>query len=339
MDADKWGTEENRGCGPLYYPSHFPGRPGKNHENPVTMRVFGHKLDPSAPSPQYEGIQPYRYANPLGEVCTTIRLLISGQKLRKLLQGTQSLLRRSWSLRYFSPFKHKLVTTEYKTPKMCDIQSCKIHFTSRHILHQHLQHLSHRFTSASKTQHRNLLTVVSATSAPPIQHLRHQWNVCHRVVSRFTRRTLPTANISLWKSFAVSTLAHKKKTHNISLLFGITLKHGRHFDYRNQPVNIRVGVCYLDCHEAGLCCYLVIHIENLLRPLQLFYFHLWPILPTLPPIDSRPTYVSVSPHQLYWANSFHVFFICPHSTCPAHVILLDIMVIRRPKLKFKYGSE
>jgi hypothetical protein len=27
---------------------------------------------------------------------------------------------------------------------------------------------------------------------------------------------------------------------------------------------------YLGCHEAGLCCYLVIHIENLLRPLQLF---------------------------------------------------------------------
>jgi hypothetical protein len=38
---------------------------------------------------------------------------------------------------------------------------------------------------------------------------------------------------------------------------------------------MRTGVCYLDCHEAGLCCYLVIHIENLLRPLQLFYFHLW----------------------------------------------------------------
>jgi hypothetical protein len=36
-------------------------------------------------------------------------------------------------------------------------------------------------------------------------------------------------------------------------------------------------VCYLDCYEVGLCCYLVIHIENLLRPLQLFYFHLWPI--------------------------------------------------------------
>jgi hypothetical protein len=29
-------------------------------------------------------------------------------------------------------------------------------------------------------------------------------------------------------------------------------------------------VYYLDCHEAGLCCYLVIHIENLLRPLLPF---------------------------------------------------------------------
>jgi hypothetical protein len=36
-------------------------------------------------------------------------------------------------------------------------------------------------------------------------------------------------------------------------------------------------VCYLECHEPGLCCYLVIHIENLLRPVQLIYFHLWPV--------------------------------------------------------------
>jgi hypothetical protein len=62
------------------------------------------------------------------------------------------------------------------------------------------------------------------------------------------------------------------------LLFGSTLlKHGRQFDYWYQPLNMRMRVCYLDCHEAGLCCYLVKHIENLLRPLQLFYFHLWPI--------------------------------------------------------------
>jgi hypothetical protein len=34
-------------------------------------------------------------------------------------------------------------------------------------------------------------------------------------------------------------------------------------------------ICYLDCHEAGLCRYLVIHIRNPLRALQLFCFHLW----------------------------------------------------------------
>jgi hypothetical protein len=40
---------------------------------------------------------------------------------------------------------------------------------------------------------------------------------------------------------------------------------------------MRIRVCYLDCHESGLDCYLVIYIEKLLRLLQLFYFHLWPI--------------------------------------------------------------
>jgi hypothetical protein len=37
---------------------------------------------------------------------------------------------------------------------------------------------------------------------------------------------------------------------------------------------MRVRDCYLDIHEAGLCYYLVIHIENLLHLLQLFYFQL-----------------------------------------------------------------
>jgi hypothetical protein len=39
------------------------------------------------------------------------------------------------------------------------------------------------------------------------------------------------------------------------------LKHGRHFDYWNQPLNMCMRICYLDCHEAGLCCYLVIHSQ------------------------------------------------------------------------------
>jgi hypothetical protein len=48
------------------------------------------------------------------------------------------------------------------------------------------------------------------------------------------------------------------------------LKYGRHFEYSNQTLNMRMRVCYLDSQEAELCCYLLIHIENLLRPLQLF---------------------------------------------------------------------
>jgi hypothetical protein len=40
---------------------------------------------------------------------------------------------------------------------------------------------------------------------------------------------------------------------------------------------MRMCVCYLSSHEAGLCCCLVMHMENLLRQLQLFYFHLWPM--------------------------------------------------------------
>jgi hypothetical protein len=69
-----------------------------------------------------------------------------------------------------------------------------------------------------------------------------------------------------------------QKTHNRMLLFGSTpLKHDRHSDYWNQPLNMRMLVWYLYCHEARLCCYLLILIGNLLHPLQLFYFNLWPI--------------------------------------------------------------
>jgi hypothetical protein len=69
-----------------------------------------------------------------------------------------------------------------------------------------------------------------------------------------------------------------KSTDNRTLLFGNTLlTYGHHFDYWTQPLNMLMRVCYLDCHEGRLCCYLVIHVWNLLHPLQLFYFHSLPI--------------------------------------------------------------
>jgi hypothetical protein len=78
-------------------------------------------------------------------------------------------------------------------------------------------------------------------------------------VNRFTPQTLPTVKRkhSLRTPFALSLLAYKKKTNNRKLLFGsILLKHGCHFDYWTQTLNMRTRVCYLNCHEAGLCCYL-----------------------------------------------------------------------------------
>jgi hypothetical protein len=99
----------------------------------------------------------------------------------------------------------------------------------------------------------------------------------HQVLDAFTRQTIPTV---IRKHFLTNILCIEsfcqQKTHNRALLFLSThLKHGSHFDYWNQSLNIHMCVCYLDCHEAGLCCYLVIRIENLLRPLQLSYFYLW----------------------------------------------------------------
>jgi hypothetical protein len=95
------------------------------------------------------------------------------------------------------------------------------------------------------------------------------------VVNRFTRQTHPTVNRKhfLWIFSGLNSFVLKNTTERCTSV--ILLKHIRHFDYWNQPLNMRMRVCYQDYHEAGLCCYLVIYIGNLL---QLFYFHLWPII-------------------------------------------------------------
>jgi hypothetical protein len=123
-------------------------------------------------------------------------------------------------------------------------------------------------------------TFVSATWSSIICDFRTSLReFLNPVVNRFTRQTLPTVcrkhffmNILCIKSF------YPQKPRNRMLPFDSTLlKHCRYFDYWNQPLIMRMRVYYLDCYEAGLCCYLVIHTENLLHQLQLFYFHLWPI--------------------------------------------------------------
>jgi hypothetical protein len=77
------------------------------------------------------------------------------------------------------------------------------------------------------------------------------------VVNRFTQQIISTEQreLFLWIYFASSHFAH-----NRTLLFSsVLLKHGRHFDYWNEPLHICMCICYLKCHDDELCCYLVTH--------------------------------------------------------------------------------
>jgi hypothetical protein len=129
-------------------------------------------------------------------------------------------------------------------------------------------------------QHRSLSTVVSATSTSTFHICNFRTSFrqfLNPTVNRFMLQTLPTINREYFFMSLLCTASFcPQKTHKRTLLFGSVIPmHGRHFDYWNQPLNMRMRICYLNCHDAGLCCYLVIHIEDLWCPLQLFYFHLW----------------------------------------------------------------
>jgi hypothetical protein len=152
-------------------------------------------------------------------------------------------------------------------------------FISRHILHQHWYTCSIALPVRRNIQHRSLLS-------RPIPQLRFNLFV---ISGKFASKmafyqtkqmevTLPTLNRKYSFINILCTQSFPQRTHNRTLRIGsIHINHGRHLYYWNQSLNIHMHVCYLDCHEDGLCCYLVILIEKLVRPLQLFYFNLWPI--------------------------------------------------------------
>jgi hypothetical protein len=143
-------------------------------------------------------------------------------------------------------------------------------FISRHVLHQHWYTCPIALPMRRNPQHRSLLTVISATSAPRFQpvisetfatkaELLYPTNTSHRKQETFLYEyslhwvLLPTKKRRTTER--CSSVIHSSSTVAI----------------------LTTETSLLDCYEDGLCCYLVIHIENLLRPLQLFYFHLWPI--------------------------------------------------------------
>jgi hypothetical protein len=107
---------------------------------------------------------------------------------------------------------------------------------SPHNLHKHWYTCPIALPVHRNSQHRSLLTVVSATSTPPFQPLRHQRNVFHPVVNRFTRQTLLTVNRKhfFMNGFCIEPFC-PQRTHYRTLLLGSTfLRHGRHFDYWNH---------------------------------------------------------------------------------------------------------
>jgi hypothetical protein len=66
-----------------------------------------------------------------------------------------------------------------RSRKTCDIRTWK-KCISRHIHHQHWYTCPISLPVRRNPKHRSLLTIISTTSAPQFQPLRHQRNVCHQ---------------------------------------------------------------------------------------------------------------------------------------------------------------
>jgi hypothetical protein len=75
--------------------------------------------------------------------------------------------------------------------KTCDVRTWKKTFISRHNFHQHWYICPIALPVLRNPQHKTLLTLVSATSAPPFQPLSHQRNVFHKGWTALRDRHFP----------------------------------------------------------------------------------------------------------------------------------------------------
>jgi hypothetical protein len=97
-------------------------------------------------------------------------------------------------------------------------------------------------------------------------------------VNRFTQQTLPTINRKHFFMNILSLSPSSNRKH-ITERFSSVVYSSFTVVILTTKTSLWICACncYLDCHEAGLYCYLVIHIEKLFNLLRLYYFHLWPI--------------------------------------------------------------
>jgi hypothetical protein len=194
-------------------------------------------------------------------------------------------------------------------------KTCKIFEPGKkHLfLHQDLYTCPIALPARQNPQHRSLLTVVLATSAPG-RALFATFRTSLReflgpVVNRFTLETLPIVHR---KHFFINILCIDviRKTLNRTLLFGSILKHGRHFDYWNRHLNLHMRLYYLDC-QAGLCCYLVMHIETDYVYYNCFASITWPMywLSLILGVSSQKIalFIAVFTRARYWTSlSLHL---------------------------------
>jgi hypothetical protein len=90
---------------------------------------------------------------------------------------------------------------------------------------------------------------------------------------------------------------------NRTMLFGSYTQARSPFGLLKSAFEVTLHVCFLDCHEAGLCCYLVIHIEN-------YYIHHNCFTSICDLFTDSPSYSSqiVSRRMLIW--EFYLVLVC-----------------------------
>jgi hypothetical protein len=141
--------------------------------------------------------------------------------------------------------------------KTCDIRTWKNTYFSTYPPPT-LIHLTHRFTSASKPAAQKSFWLLSQS----LPHLVGYHLQISKVLERISRPSCEPLYMKNTSHCKHETFIYEYPLHWVLLPIKIaqkdaalryTLKHGRHFHYWNQPLNMCMRICYLNCHEAGLC--------------------------------------------------------------------------------------
>jgi hypothetical protein len=146
--------------------------------------------------------------------------------------------------------------------KTCNIQTWKKHL----FLDMPSTNINTLVPSLYQCVETRSIEVIWPLSQPLVQHQLRLSNVLERI-SRPSCEPFYATNTSHRKQetflyeYPLRWVLLPTRAHNRTLLiFTTLLKRGHYFHYCNLPLNMSLRVCYLDYHEAGLCCYLVIHI-------------------------------------------------------------------------------